>query len=168
MSVGQAPGGWYADPLGRFDFRYWDGVAWTEYVSRRGIQSDDHIPGTTDRMQYRYESTRHPAASPPPDLALRFGALSERVFKPPHLGAVSDRICAEIGRACEQISGWTYRVSRLAVATGLTRRQVRVLLIEARARQLLDPSARGSTGRVTFRGAALLARPEDDPSSGDR
>jgi hypothetical protein len=35
------PAGWYPDPSGRFELRYWDGVAWTEHVSRGGQQSTD-------------------------------------------------------------------------------------------------------------------------------
>src|SRR5262245_56809977 len=27
------PAGWYSDPAGRFELRYWDGTAWTEHVS---------------------------------------------------------------------------------------------------------------------------------------
>ena len=44
-AVGRAdavgPAGWYADPAGRFELRYWDGTAWTEHVSRGGQQSTD-------------------------------------------------------------------------------------------------------------------------------
>ena len=35
------PAGWYADPAGRFELRYWDGSAWTEHVSRAGQQFTD-------------------------------------------------------------------------------------------------------------------------------
>jgi len=35
------PAGWYADPSGRFELRYWDGTAWTEHVSRNGQQFTD-------------------------------------------------------------------------------------------------------------------------------
>ncbi|MEY4340261.1 MAG: hypothetical protein RLZ14_2111 [Actinomycetota bacterium] len=35
------PSGWYADPSGRFELRYWDGNAWTEHVSRAGQQFID-------------------------------------------------------------------------------------------------------------------------------
>ena len=35
------PAGWYADPAGRFDLRYWDGGTWTEHVSRAGQQYTD-------------------------------------------------------------------------------------------------------------------------------
>jgi hypothetical protein len=33
--------GWYADPLRRFDHRYWDGTAWTEHVARAGVAAVD-------------------------------------------------------------------------------------------------------------------------------
>jgi hypothetical protein len=33
-----APAGWYADPSGRYELRYWDGGTWTEHVSRAGQQ----------------------------------------------------------------------------------------------------------------------------------
>ena len=35
------PAGWYADPAGRYELRYWDGSAWTEHVSRGGQQYTD-------------------------------------------------------------------------------------------------------------------------------
>ena len=35
------PAGWYADPAGRFELRYWDGSTWTEHVSRAGQQFTD-------------------------------------------------------------------------------------------------------------------------------
>ena len=35
------PAGWYADPSGRFELRYWDGNQWTEHVSRDGQQFTD-------------------------------------------------------------------------------------------------------------------------------
>jgi hypothetical protein len=35
------PAGWYADPAGRFELRYWDGGTWTEHVSRSGQQFTD-------------------------------------------------------------------------------------------------------------------------------
>lgn len=35
------PAGWYADPSGRYELRYWDGSAWTEHVARNGQQFTD-------------------------------------------------------------------------------------------------------------------------------
>jgi hypothetical protein len=61
--------GWYADPSGLFDFRYWDGVAWTEHVSRGGVAAlapvaptppalprvlPDWFPDPAGRHQWRY------------------------------------------------------------------------------------------------------------------
>ena len=40
-STPAVPAGWYADPAGRFELRYWDGSAWTEHVSRAGQQYTD-------------------------------------------------------------------------------------------------------------------------------
>jgi hypothetical protein len=40
-TAGAAPAGWYADPSGRFELRYWDGGQWTEHVSRAGQQYTD-------------------------------------------------------------------------------------------------------------------------------
>ena len=36
-------GQWFPDPTGRSDRRYWDGKAWTDQISRRGVQSRDSI-----------------------------------------------------------------------------------------------------------------------------
>jgi hypothetical protein len=35
-SVPSTPAGWYPDPSGRYEMRYWDGDKWTEHVSRQG------------------------------------------------------------------------------------------------------------------------------------
>lgn len=40
-SSGAAPAGWYPDPAGRYELRYWDGSQWTEHVSRAGQQYTD-------------------------------------------------------------------------------------------------------------------------------
>lgn len=46
MSDNPAPG-WYADPLRRYDHRYWDGTDWTEHVSRAGVRETDPLDATT-------------------------------------------------------------------------------------------------------------------------
>jgi len=37
------PAGWQPDPLGRHQFRYWDGLAWTDSVADDGQQSTDSL-----------------------------------------------------------------------------------------------------------------------------
>lgn len=39
------PAGWFPDPLGRHEQRYWDGVQWTEHVASHGRQSVDPVGG---------------------------------------------------------------------------------------------------------------------------
>jgi len=64
--------GWYPDPSSLFEFRYWDGVAWTEHVSRAGVAglspviatppaapaarpiAPDWFPDPAGRHQWRY------------------------------------------------------------------------------------------------------------------
>lgn len=36
--------GWYPDPAGRFEQRYWNGAAWTEQVMSGGVQGYDPLP----------------------------------------------------------------------------------------------------------------------------
>jgi hypothetical protein len=38
-----SPARWAADPTGRHELRYWDGVQWTEHVSTAGSQSTDGL-----------------------------------------------------------------------------------------------------------------------------
>jgi Domain of unknown function (DUF4328)/Protein of unknown function (DUF2510) len=52
--------GWYADPGGHFDHRYWDGASWTEHVSTAGrpstapVTPPDWYPDPTGRFHWRY------------------------------------------------------------------------------------------------------------------
>src|SRR6476646_4551604 len=32
VAITHTPAGWYPDPSGRYEMRYWDGLAWTEHV----------------------------------------------------------------------------------------------------------------------------------------
>lgn len=38
-----APPGWHPDPSAKFEYRYWDGSAWTEHVSSQGIADVDPV-----------------------------------------------------------------------------------------------------------------------------
>ena len=38
-----AAAGWLADPSGRYQLRFWDGLAWTEHVSTNGAQAVDPL-----------------------------------------------------------------------------------------------------------------------------
>jgi uncharacterized protein YxjI len=42
---GEQPAGWYPDPFGRHEHRWWDGVDWTEHVASHGRQGVDEPTG---------------------------------------------------------------------------------------------------------------------------
>lgn len=57
----QQPPGWYADPQGRHEARWWDGSRWTEHVASHGRQSVDASGGgaavpTTNRSAEKIAS----------------------------------------------------------------------------------------------------------------
>jgi uncharacterized protein YxjI len=45
-STGSQAADWYPDPLGRHEYRYYDGTQWTEHVASHGRQSVDTATGT--------------------------------------------------------------------------------------------------------------------------
>lgn len=61
--------GWYPDPSGRHEHRYWDGTRWTESVSNAGVQSADPVQGPS------------PVQPLPAPLAVGAGDGSAGVFK---------------------------------------------------------------------------------------
>lgn len=44
------PPSWQRDPFGRSEFRWWDGLRWTEHVTTAGAPSTDPIPPPGDPM----------------------------------------------------------------------------------------------------------------------
>ena len=40
---GEYPANWYPDPMGRHEYRYFDGTNWTEHVTSHGRQSVDPL-----------------------------------------------------------------------------------------------------------------------------
>jgi uncharacterized protein YxjI len=47
MTDAPAPEGWYPDPHGRHELRFWNGSAWTEHVSSHGRQTTDAPTGAS-------------------------------------------------------------------------------------------------------------------------
>jgi hypothetical protein len=43
VAGGGQPAGWYQDPSGRHEHRYWDGVKWGEQVSDQGLTGTDPV-----------------------------------------------------------------------------------------------------------------------------
>lgn len=47
---GTVSASWLADPVGRHQYRYWDGVAWTDHVADGGQQSIDPLAASQDAL----------------------------------------------------------------------------------------------------------------------
>jgi len=43
MAMGAVSAGWFPDPTGRHEYRYWDGVRWADQVSDRGVTDTDPV-----------------------------------------------------------------------------------------------------------------------------
>lgn len=65
----QAPADWYRDPVGRHDFRYWDGAQWTDHVSSRGLQGLDPVVA----------ASQTPGVSPTQSVAPTVVPVSKRI-----------------------------------------------------------------------------------------
>jgi uncharacterized protein YxjI len=65
---GEHPAGWYPDPFGRHEVRWWDGARWTEHVASHGRQDVDeptgggHIP-TVNRATEKVVRDVHKAGA---------------------------------------------------------------------------------------------------------
>lgn len=59
------PAGWYRDPTGQGDARYWNGVAWTPSVSRAGVTMD--VPVAESQLHLPpVPGSEYRVATPPP------------------------------------------------------------------------------------------------------
>lgn len=73
---------WYADPLGRFEKRYWDGARWTEHVTSNGAPSVDPplappAPVSSRGDEVSGQQSRRPDVGPKPSEA---SVLSQQVL----------------------------------------------------------------------------------------
>ena len=86
MSAPENPPRWAPDPLGRHQYRYWDGAQWTEHVADNGLNSIDPptasapgaaattapLPGTAASATSEWSVPRH---DPTAVLGRRYGAF---------------------------------------------------------------------------------------------
>jgi uncharacterized protein YxjI len=61
---------WYPDPMGRHEYRYWDGAKWTEHVSSHGKQAIDppvgasHVPTVARKTEKVVRDVQRAGATP--------------------------------------------------------------------------------------------------------
>lgn len=67
MAGHEHPAGWYPDPLGRADWRYWDGEAWNARVADRNQRTwVDEVFVAESKARAAAAGTPEPAIAPPP------------------------------------------------------------------------------------------------------
>src|SRR5207247_468700 len=113
---------WAADPFGRYEWRYWDGLQWTHYVADRGVasiddrgvQSIDPVRATS-HADARTSSPVEHRPPPPPDPAHQLAPASAP-WPPPRVPDPSTRavVATEAGRF--GAPEWWRRLDRLKTA----------------------------------------------------
>jgi len=72
--------GWFPDPTGRHDHRWWDGAEWTSHVADAGLATTDGLPMETQRSSGGPDGPRtaawHGAASPASNDPVAVAALA--------------------------------------------------------------------------------------------
>jgi hypothetical protein len=112
MGAAFVPAGWYPDPSGRHEQRYWDGFAWSGHVLDRGVASEDALPYA-------------PAGSAPPPPAMAPAAFpaspaSSAPPGPPGQFAWSAPIAAQMpGYRAVRLPSWRWLTSAVAQTVGL-------------------------------------------------
>ncbi len=84
--------GWYSDPLGRHEYRYWGGGAWTEHVADRGIAGKDPLSAVSTAPVSASRMATPPAAVPAP---LAAPPLAQA---PPTVGTAPQRSAVRVPR----------------------------------------------------------------------
>jgi hypothetical protein len=61
MADSGTPAGWYQDPAGQGDGRYWNGTAWTDSVNRGGVSANVPIdPAQAQQAPFPGTQVQHP------------------------------------------------------------------------------------------------------------
>ncbi len=68
LMADEVAAGWHADPMGRHQWRWWDGSAWTEHVAGGGVATTDPIggPSIAPAAQNPWVPSGGWAPTPPP------------------------------------------------------------------------------------------------------
>jgi len=117
------PAGWYTDPVGRHEYRYWDGTDWKPEVSDGGVTAVDPLgpapppllrsaglvagSSTTSSVAFRWAG---PASGPPPDkyLILNDGKV---------IGSVPGTVTSYRGTGLAPATAYRFRVAAVRAAS---------------------------------------------------
>lgn len=80
--MSEQPAGWYPDPTGRHQHRYWDGRGWTEHVGSNGTASTDPMPPQPGATAHAAQAEpARPAAGESPAAAVVDDRLEEEEIR---------------------------------------------------------------------------------------
>ena len=71
--------GWYVDPSGRHEARYWDGDRWTDRIADRGVENHDAEAASGDAQRRAPDTATVHVESPPEPVAPEITATPEAV-----------------------------------------------------------------------------------------
>lgn len=118
-----APAGWYADPSGRSELRYWDGSQWTQHIARAGQTSTDDLDAATSEVGFPPPAVVPPPMPPPPV------AGAPQAYQPPVYGSAPAQATVAGLAIASMVLGivWIYWIgSVLAIIFGhVALRQIR-------------------------------------------
>jgi len=91
--------GWFADPIGAFEYRYWDGTSWTSYVASNGVQSISPIEESAPIVEEKFA-----AASPDSATSISDGQIGTTEPRCPYCSAELDKMPGRKKKcpSCEQ------------------------------------------------------------------
>ena len=97
---GPGQAGWFADPMQRFELRYWDGRQWTQAVMRDGTAGTDpdFRPGAPPDVRAAGAPPAAVQRAGPPQPGVVGGSVRERPTSLP-IGEAQDRICQMLAMA---------------------------------------------------------------------
>lgn len=107
-----AASGWYSDPAGRHEHRYYDGTSWTEHVADQGRVTADPLDTPPVRVW--------PVQSPPPARPVGGEGGTPPQSPPPLAGGKASRASADA--SLKKLGKWTDRSMRDAAAWVVQRR----------------------------------------------
>jgi hypothetical protein len=66
--------GWFPDPFGRHQHRYWDGTRWSEHAADQGVVCTDHVPTQSQPQEEHRDNT---ISRRPKPLTMNLGDVEE-------------------------------------------------------------------------------------------
>lgn len=112
------PPGWYPDPTGRYEHRYWDGGRWTEHVGANGQQSVEPTPPAPAQPSTGMQRTNASEAVPEESAPSARTALSRQATPEKVTAFNAKKIATRLQSENENLAAENGRLTRLIAELG--------------------------------------------------